>query len=138
MDEYFVSQDNFGVYGKDREFYIGSVFSPEIDSSASLASSLEASGILSLVKDEKACFARVGKKCVGDYDISFSDSQSLQKLRQKLFRSIAVLNEYIRTVSIFKEHYGDPKGAMTVSSIFSTRHNLDELRRSASYSKNVF
>ncbi|KAI1754172.1 hypothetical protein F4782DRAFT_45487 [Xylaria castorea] len=88
--------------------------------------------------DEKACFARVGRTCVGDYDISFSDSQSLQRLRQKLFRSIGILSEYIKTVNICSEHYRDLKGALTDSSILSAQHNLDELSRSASYFKNVF
>ncbi|KAH8164462.1 hypothetical protein CIB48_g3776 [Xylaria polymorpha] len=89
------------------------------------------------VLDEKACFVRVGKRLAGDYDISFSDAQSLQKLRRKLFRSIAILDEFIGVVKSCQEHYADLQRTVTDVSNLWVQQNLDELNRSSCYFQKV-
>ncbi|KAL8673354.1 MAG: hypothetical protein Q9168_002233 [Polycauliona sp. 1 TL-2023] len=54
--------------------------------------------------DEKACFSRVGKKHLGDYHVSFSDGQQLQRHRHKLFRAKLVLGGIIAVTKGCKSH----------------------------------
>lgn len=58
----------------------------------------------SQLQDEKACFSRVGKEHHGDYQVSFSDGQQLQKLRHKLFRSTIVLGGIITATNSCRSH----------------------------------
>jgi len=48
--------------------------------------------------DEKACFSQVGRKHKYDYSVTFADSQKLQLLRQKLLRTISILDSCLGVV----------------------------------------
>ena len=51
------------------------------------------------MKDEKACFSRVGKQFQHDYAGTFEDSQRVQNLREKLLRTIVVLDTHLEVVN---------------------------------------
>ncbi len=51
------------------------------------------------MKDEKACFSRVGKKFQHDYVVTFEDSQRVQNLREKLLRTIVVLDAHLEVAN---------------------------------------
>jgi hypothetical protein len=44
------------------------------------------------MQDDKACFSRVGIKKAYDYSLTFADMQKLQLLRQKILRTLSVLD----------------------------------------------
>ena len=56
------------------------------------------------LKDEKARFSRVGQFCAHDYAVTFSDSQRVQNIRERLLRAIVVLDANLEVVSGCKAH----------------------------------
>lgn len=56
------------------------------------------------MKDEKACYSRVGKHFQHDYAVTFEDSQRVQNLREKLLRTIVVLDAQLEVANGFEMH----------------------------------
>ncbi len=56
------------------------------------------------MKDEKACFSRVGKQFQHDYAVTFEDSQRVQNLREKLLRTIVVLDAHLEVANGCEMH----------------------------------
>lgn len=54
-------------------------------------------------QDEKACFSRVGRPSKADFEIRFSDSQELQKLRKKMLRTRKVLEASVDIVGNWEQ-----------------------------------
>ena len=59
---------------------------------------------LTFLQDKKACFSRVGKAPPGDYRVSVSDGQQLQKIRHKLGRSVIILRSISATIDSCDTH----------------------------------
>ncbi len=56
------------------------------------------------MKDEKACFSRVGKQFQHDYAVTFEDCQRVQNLREKLLRTIVVLDAHLEVANGCEMH----------------------------------
>ena len=50
------------------------------------------------LKDEKACFSRIGRPYKHDYTVTFEDSQRVQNIREQLLRTIVVLDAHLEVV----------------------------------------
>jgi Mg2+ and Co2+ transporter CorA len=88
--------------------------------------------------DEKASFARVGQKRNDDYSVSVADGQRLHKFRQKLSRSLIVLDGTKEVISGFGSHLRRVEPAHTAYRSHPHVHdNLEELLSSVRYYRSV-
>jgi len=92
--------------------------------------------LLTSLQDEKASFSRVDKVHRGDYSITFSDAQMLQKTRQKLFRSLVILGGTAEILKGCKAHCQElgSVGAIDCKTLIG---DLDDLMSSLKYHKIV-
>lgn len=54
--------------------------------------------------DEKACFSKIGAMPTHDYSITFSDMQTLQRLRHKILKTSSVLTSCLDVATKLQEH----------------------------------
>ena len=57
------------------------------------------------MKNEKACYSNVERMEQHDYIVGFSDAQTLQVIRRKLFKAIEAIDQALDTVSGINKHY---------------------------------
>ncbi|KAK0514063.1 hypothetical protein JMJ35_003785 [Cladonia borealis] len=87
--------------------------------------------------DEKACFSRVGKAQPGDYNVSISDGQQLQKIRHKLDRSMLMLGGILAIIKSCKTHCADVERAGSCRREHTIRLELSQLINYFNYCKTV-
>ena len=52
-----------------------------------------------LVEDEKECFTRFGRDFRHDYSVTFADNQRVQKIRERLLRTIVILDANVEVAN---------------------------------------